>query len=130
MKESPTDTVEFHHFRKQLAHMTESFKFQRNTALLAACFLISFPVFTDDARDKRQAELDAACEEAREKLLTPIRDNLVEQCVRKGEQDTREDCQAYYADYGARAGSRAPLFYDLPACVASFEYQQSERSSE
>lgn len=110
--------------------MNELSKLQRYTALLVICFLFSIPAFADDARDRRQAELDAACEEAREKLLAPIRDNLVEQCVRKGEQDSRTDCQAYYADYGARAGSRAPLFYDLPECLEAFNYQQSERSGE
>jgi hypothetical protein len=37
---------------------------------------------------------------------------------------TRAECERFYADYGARMGGRAPLFYDLPECVAAFEFLQ------
>lgn len=84
---------------------------------------------SDAEREARQAELDRACEAAREDKLRPLRQHLVQQCVDEGEFESREVCQAYYADYGARSGNRAPLFYDLPPCVEAFEYAQSERSS-
>ena len=80
-------------------------------------------------REQKQAELDAACEAAREKKLAPLRKHFVEQCVKNEEQPDRATCEAYYSDYGARAGTRAPLFYDLPECVEAFNYQASERQS-
>ncbi len=49
------------------------------------------------------------------------------------DESTLEDCQRFYSDYGARTGDRAPLYYDLPECVAAFEYRQSyaiERNQE
>lgn len=80
-------------------------------------------------RKQKQAQLDAACEAAREKRLAPLRKQFVEQCVRDKEQEDRAACEAYYSDYGAQSGHRAPLFYDLPECVKAFEYQHSERQS-
>jgi hypothetical protein len=83
----------------------------------------------DPDREQHQAHLDAACEAAREKALAPLRKLHIEQCVRDEEQPDRATCEAYYSDYGAKAGGRAPLFYDLPECVEAFEYQNSERES-
>lgn len=83
----------------------------------------------DDEREARQAELDRACESAREQKLRPLRQQLIEQCVANREFETRLECEQYFADYGAQSGNRAPLYYDLPPCVEAFEYAQSERSS-
>lgn len=102
-----------------------------NHLILALCLLL-LPVCGLQAgsdREQKQAELDAACEAAREKKLAPLREEMVKQCVRNKEQPDRAACEAYYSDYGARAGSRAPLFYDLPECVKAFDYQASERQS-
>jgi hypothetical protein len=81
----------------------------------------------DRDREQKQAELDAACEAAREKRLAPIRKRLIEECVEKREQPDRRSCEVFYSDYGAQSGNRAPLFYDLPECVKAFEFQSSER---
>lgn len=81
----------------------------------------------DRDREQKQAELDAACEAAREKKLAPIRKRLIEECVEKGEQPDRRSCEVFYADYGAQSGNRAPLFYDLPECVKAFDFQTSQR---
>lgn len=81
----------------------------------------------DPDREARQAKLDKACESAREAMLAPLRRQFVEECVREEHRPTRRECEDFYADYGARSGNRAPLFYDLPECVEAFEYQQSER---
>lgn len=103
----------------------------------AAATLLALTVFlfastdiagSDKDRAARQAQLDAACEAAREQKLAPIRRQFVEQCVADGQFDSREECETYYADYGAQSGHRAPLFYDLPPCVEAFEYAQSERA--
>lgn len=102
------------------------------TRLVLALVLMACLVpFADAARESdraaKQAKLDAACEAAREKELAPLRAKFVEECVREKQQQSREACEAFYADYGAQSGNRAPLFYDLPECVEAFNYQKSQR---
>jgi hypothetical protein len=80
------------------------------------------------SREQEQARLDAACETAREIKLKPLREKFVDECVVNKELPSREECTRFYADYGGRMGNRAPLFYDLPECVAAFDYQQGARS--
>lgn len=79
-----------------------------------------------DDRASRQAELDRACEAAREEALGPIREELREDCLADGKDAAfcRRQAEGYN---GARAGGGAPLFYDLPACAAAFEYQRGQR---
>jgi len=96
---------------------------------VALILLLSGPALADQSREKKQAELDAVCESARLEKLTPMREGFVEQCVTNKEKSSREHCQRFYADYGNRMGGRAPLFYDLPACVTAFEYAKSSRNS-
>jgi hypothetical protein len=91
------------------------------------CFLAVTDVVADRDRDQQQAKLDAACEEARESKLAPMRKQFVEDCVKNKEQPSRQACEDFYADYGAQSGRRAPLFYDLPECVEAFDFQNSQR---
>ena len=88
--------------------------------------LMAGPLQAGESREQKQARLDAACEVAREKKLAPMRKQFVEQCVANKEMPTRAECERFYADYGARMGGRAPLFYDLPECVAAFEFLQGD----
>lgn len=83
----------------------------------------------EEARKARQAEMDAACEAARHKKLVEARAEYVEECVRKRQRPDRASCERIYADYGERSGNRAPLFYDLPECVAAHDYRRSYRRS-
>ncbi len=78
-------------------------------------------------RAATQQTLDAACEAARERKLEPERARYAQECVQLKMKDTLEECQRFYSDYGARIGDRAPLYYDLPECVAAFDYRQSYR---
>jgi hypothetical protein len=82
---------------------------------------------TEEDRGARQAELDAACEVAREAALAPLRAQYVEECVAKEQRPDRESCERFYADYGNRSGNRAPLFYDLPECIAAHDYRTKNR---
>lgn len=84
---------------------------------------------TEEERKARQAELDAACEAARQKKLVEVRAEYVEECVLKEQRPDREACERFYADYGESSANRAPLFYDLPECVAAHEYRTSYRRS-
>lgn len=100
------------------------------TAFLALALGLTAATVSADEREVRQAELDKACEAARQERLEPLRKKFVEECVRQQERDSREECEAFYADYGAATGGRAPLFYDLPPCVEAFEYANSERAGD
>jgi hypothetical protein len=107
----------------------------RNTNLRTSSIILIFlfliittvDAVADRKRDQKQAKLDAACEQVREKQLAPMRAQFVEECVQNKEQADRKACETFYADFGAQSGRRAPLFYDLPECVEAFEYQNSQR---
>jgi hypothetical protein len=92
--------------------------------------LATGPVLADEARDAKQAKLDAACEAARQEKLMPLRQKYVEECVANKELPSRDECERFYADYGERTGRKAPLFYDLPECVAAFNFQQGNEDPE
>jgi hypothetical protein len=97
-------------------------------AVLAALLtLASADGMADRDREQKQAELDAACEAAREKKLAPMREQYIDDCVENREQPDRQSCEAFYSDFGAQSGNRAPLFYDLPECVEAFDFQNSQR---
>jgi hypothetical protein len=91
--------------------------------------MLCFDLAASQSREEKQAELDATCEAAREKRLAPMREQLVEECIREKQRDDRAACEQFHSDFGGQSGRRAPLFYDLPECVEAFDYQQSERSN-
>jgi hypothetical protein len=90
----------------------------------------SITVGDNNDRNAQQALLDAECEAAREHKLAPEREKYIEDCVRDKVKDSREACERFYSDYGARTGYREPLYYDLPECVAAFEFRKSYRQSQ
>lgn len=96
-------------------------------SMILMLLLIS-PALAKESREDKQARLDGACEVARQKKLTPMRKEFVEECVANKELPNRKECERFYADYGNRMGGRAPLFYDLPECEAAFDYRQGQRS--
>ena len=91
------------------------------------CLMAATDASADRNRDEKQAMLDAACEQARQVKLAPMREQYVEECVANKEQPDRKSCEVFYADFGAQSGRRAPLFYDLPQCVEAFDFQNSQR---
>lgn len=97
------------------------------TSTVLVLLLASTDGMADRNRDQKQAELDAACEAARQKKLAPMREQYIEECVKNGEQPDRRSCEVFYSDFGAQSGNRAPLFYDLPECVEAFDFQNSQR---
>jgi hypothetical protein len=93
----------------------------------AALILPCVAAGTGSDRQTTQAQLDAECEAARERKLAPERTRYIEECVRDKVRDSREACERFYRDYGARSADRAPLYYDLPECVRAFEFRKSYR---
>jgi hypothetical protein len=73
-------------------------------------------------------QLDALCEQAREKRLKPEREKLIRNCIKSGKHEA-DWCRNYYADYGDamrldRATVRPALYYDLPECIAAKRARQ------
>ncbi len=101
--------------------------------LMALTVLASSVVLADPLgkeREANQAELDAACETARQKKIVLERAKYIEECVETKLLADRETCERFYADYGESAAGQAPLFYDLPECEKAHEYKNSYRSSD
>ena len=73
-----------------------------------------------------QAKLDAACEEAREKKLVPLRQQLTADCIAEGKKD-RKQCEADYANHNGRMGNNQLPFYDLPECTKAFENRKGTK---
>ena len=84
---------------------------------------------SDAERAAKQAELDAACEAARQEKIVGEKAKYIDECVETEMRPDRAACERFYADYGANTAGRAPLYYDLPECVAAHEFQRSYRSS-
>ena len=78
----------------------------------------------------QQAELDRSCETVRQQTIEPLKQQYIAECVDKGDKSA-DQCQQFYRDYGEGAGSRPALFYDLPECVAAFDYlkKNADRST-
>ena len=78
-----------------------------------------------DVADLSLGDLDLRCDEAREKMIAPLREAEIEKC----KQDKREDpafCERYNADFGEGgrtvSGSIRPrMFDDLPECNEALE---------
>lgn len=76
-------------------------------------------------------QLEALCEQEREKRLKPERERLIKQCIEQMGK-SEEYCTAFYADHGDevrinRARVRPALYYDLPECVAAREAREAEK---
>ena len=84
-------------------------------------------VETERDRKAKQAELDAICEQARQRNIAPLREKMIRECVEKEQRPDRASCERFYADYGERTGAQDPLFYDLPECVKADDYRRSYR---
>ncbi len=107
---------------------------KNNSLLLMAFAMVASAIVMANAfgqdRDAKQAELDAACEVARQKKLVQVRAELIEECVETKQLADRATCERFYADYGeSSANNQVPLFYDLPECEKAHEHRRSYRSS-
>jgi len=75
--------------------------------------------------ERKQAELDQACESARLVKLEPIREQAFNECINsKRSTDTPEDCRRKTSGINANRQGGSPKFYDLPACVEAFKHRK------
>ncbi len=98
--------------------------------------LVSFAVVSPvafgqtDAQRARLQELDRRCEAAREARRAPMRQELIERCVRQDKRP-RADCVAEFAQWGntrrTATGAVAGILYDRPECVAAAQARARSR---
>ncbi len=93
-------------------------------SLAAMAVICSGPTAANERLNK-QAELDAACEAARQTALAPKKAEVYQECIEILKKSA-EVCEQETADYNGNRVGVAPLFYDLPECEAAFEYKNSE----
>ena len=95
----------------------------RNTLLI---LLVLTPVVCSGSDDQgKQAELDAACESARQLALGPKRSDIYQECVDKFKKSAAV-CEKDADSYNGNRVGGSPLFYDLPECEAAFEYRNKD----
>jgi hypothetical protein len=91
-------------------------------------FALSIFAASATAKQDDQAQLDAACEDARQQKIIPKRQELISNCQKKDKNGIGE-CESEFSNYGARQGKRAPLYYDLPECKKAAAHQSSYRQA-
>ena len=86
-------------------------------------------------------QLERQCEQAREELIAPLRQQAIDQCIEdrtagrsgsRSSRDAREHCERFYADYGQggstqSGGFRQRMFHDIPECQALHEAERAGR---
>jgi hypothetical protein len=120
-------------YRVEAAHRFGAMKSALATVLMLACAVASvgYAYESEEERRAKQAELDAACEAAREVKLAAVRLQLTEECAeKKWPRQDRASCERYYSDYGITTPHQVGLFYDLPECVKAHDYRTSYRRSD
>ena len=94
--------------------------------LILIAYLLSITsVYSQESeadRNVKQGQLDRACLLARQKALSPLRQDIFDECMAKQNDKTACRNEADGFD-GARVG-RSALFYDLPECQAAFEHEK------
>jgi len=84
---------------------------------------------SDDDRRHKQAELDYACEEARQIALAPRKLAVYQECIDKFKKEV-EYCEKQADDYNGTRVNGSPLFYDLPECEVAFENRSKYRKAD
>ena len=104
----------------------------KKVTLLKYAIIFSFATSTHafqadrEKIERKQAELDQACETARLVKLKPIREQAFNECMSsKRSTDTAEDCRRKTSDINANRSGGSPKFYDLPACVDAFKHRKA-----
>ena len=108
----------------------------QSTAILIFTCSFFVPVTTQASSIQ---ELQRQCEDAREALIAPLRQEAVDKCIADREsgrsgsrssRDAREHCERFYADFGQgnatqAGGFRQRMFHDIPECQALYEAERS-----
>ena len=73
-------------------------------------------------------QLKQQCDEAREKLIAPLRKQAIDECIAKKVKSASE-CEKFYADYGEggatkSGGYRQRMFHDIPECQSYYSAEE------
>jgi hypothetical protein len=112
-------------------------KLQSTTISIFLCSVL-FPL---TAQTSSIQELQTQCEDAREALIAPLRQEAIDTCIAdrtsgrsgtRSSRDAREHCERFYVDFGQGNATRAGgfqqrMFHDIPECQALYEAEQSGR---
>jgi hypothetical protein len=112
-------------------------KLQSTAILIFTCSFV-LPVTTQASSIQ---ELQKQCEDAREALIAPLRQEAIDTCIAdrtsgrsgsRSSRDARDHCERFYADFGEGNATRAGgfqqrMFHDIPECQALYEAEQSGR---
>lgn len=85
--------------------------------------------------------LERQCENTREWLIAPLRQDAINQCIAdrasgnrgsRNSRDAREYCERFYADFGQggrtqSGGFRQRMFHDIPECQAFYDAERAAR---
>ena len=107
-----------------------------SVVLIMLIFLLPVPGVASSIQ-----ELQKQCEDAREALIAPLRQEAIDTCIADREagrsgtrssRDAREHCERFYADFGQggttqSGGFRKRMFHDIPECQALYEAEQAGR---
>ena len=80
------------------------------------------------AKKDTQAELDKACEAARQIKLEPRRKEIYKECREKFKKE-KSVCKKEAKAYNGNRINGAPMFYEIPACVKAFNYRKKQNKS-
>lgn len=111
---------------------------QNNVFLILIVGCLALPVISEA---NSLQTLERRCENAREQLIAPLRQDAINQCVAdrvsgnrgsRNSRDAREYCERFYADFGQggrtqSGGFRQRMFHDIPECQAFYEAERSGR---
>ena len=92
--------------------------------LIFATLMLGWTTALADDYYEQQARLkalDKRCEQARQKVLRPVREKLIEKCVGT-ERRALQDCRLEFNEYGesttgARGNVIRGLYYDIAECA-------------
>ena len=77
-------------------------------------------------RAARQAELDRVCEQQRAPHVQAEYARQMALCLQRRGAQHQADCDRYMSSFYAPGAPGAQKFYDLPACVAAFEFERGD----
>ncbi len=97
-------------------------------SLFLCALTISSGLDAAETHKEKQAQLDLACEDARQIALAPRRKELYQECTEKFKKSA-EECEIEANAYNGTRGNGSSPFYDLPECELAFENNRSYRNS-
>ena len=111
---------------------------RKSTAVLLSLCVFAIPAIGGASSIQ---ELQKQCEDAREALIAPLRQEEINKCISDREsgrsgsrssRDAREHCERFYADFGQGNATRAGgfqqrMFHDIPECQALYEAERAQR---